>query len=150
MKKLIFFLLTIFVLTSFANAQNSPFKPIHVNRLTKLNFGATSTTDSTFGAWRFVTNVAAYTIPDHLLMAGAGFGYQWLDYKYATGRVTSKFSISAMMWATGSTAPSSPATAASFGAMVGAINNLIQVGYAYNTGLNAGQFVIAIGVGLNN
>lgn len=145
MKKIIFLLLTVTMFAA-ANAQHSPFKPIgHLGQKEKLSFGAVTATDSTFGAWRFVTNVAAYAFPGSYLMTGVGFGWQSLDYNYATQRVTCKFSISGMMWGTGSTAPTHPSAAVSYGIVAGFLNNLVMIGGA----VNANKLIATVGIGIS-
>lgn len=103
---------------------------------------------TTENAFRPITNVAAYAEPGNILMAGAGISYQHLKYDAPTQKWTCVWSVSAMGWAGGSVAPSTPAQAVSYGIMVGMLNNLIMVGPALNG--NKVQAVIAIGINLNN
>jgi hypothetical protein len=103
---------------------------------------------ATQNAFRAITNIAAYAEPGNILMAGAGISYQHLKWVAATEKWNCVWSVSAMGWAGGSVAPSTPAQIVSYGIMVGFLNNLIMVGPAING--NKVQGVVAIGISLNN
>lgn len=142
-------LLLIVIIFSVSCSAQSPFKP-----LPRYGFSAyprvsavVTPTDSVFGAVRFITNIIAYAEPGNQVEAGAGIGYQKLDYKYATGTYYCDWSISAMMWAGGTTAPTSPTNALAFGIMLGALNNLIMAGPSLNNGHL--QATVAVGINLN-
>jgi hypothetical protein len=81
-------------------------------------------------------------------MAGAGLPYQHLKWIPTTKKWYCEWSVSAMGWAGGSVAPSTPAQAVSYGIMVGFYNNLIMVGPALNG--NKVQAVVSVGISLNN
>lgn len=148
MKKLISLLLAVMFFTAI-NAQHSPFKPIVVNKSYKAVYGATSATDSVFGAWRFGFNVAGYTLPDKLLISGLAFGYNHIDYNYASQKATTQWSINFVLWATGATAPTNPSSAESFGVDVGFLKNIVHIGYLYNPGLGKSQVEAGVGLALN-
>ncbi len=105
-------------------------------------------TDSTFGALRPLIVAAAYSIPDNHLMAGAGFGYQNLTYNYATGKYTCNFSISAVGFAGGAIAPTTPAQVVSYGVMLGVLNNTVMAGPIVNG--KKIQLAVSIGINFNN
>ena len=128
-----------------ANAQ-SPFKALP--KLAKPNTFARDvfTPDSTMGAFRFIASIAAYAEPGNILEAGAGYGYQWLKYDYTTQSWYSNYSISAVGFAGGSVAPSTPSSIASVAIMGGVLNNLIMLGPQYNFGTK--QFGVAISIGI--
>lgn len=152
MKKI---LLAIIILVSFgltSNAQISPFKPVRSHFLAeqrKVIYSATSPSDSVFNAWRFNVSLVGYTIPDKLLLSGVGFGYTHIKYSFATQTATTVWGVYAVMWATGATQPTNPASATSFGVDVTAIKGLVHAGWAYNPGLKSGQFEAGVSLPLN-
>lgn len=104
--------------------------------------------DSTMNAWRPITNIAAYSYPGNILMAGAGIGYQHLQWVASSQKWNCLWSVNGVMWAGGSVAPSTPAQAISFGIMGGFFNNLIMIGPALNG--SKVQAVVSVGINLNN
>ncbi len=104
--------------------------------------------DSTMNAIRPIANIAAYAEPGNILMAGAGISYQHLKWNISTSKWNCQWSISGLMWAGGSVAPSTPTTAVSYGLMFGFLNNLIMVGPAINN--NKVIATISIGINFNN
>lgn len=134
----------------FANAQ-SPFKPIA--KLANPNEFARATTltpDSTMQAWRFIADVAAYSYPGNIAEAGVGYGYQWLKWDATTQKWDCQYSVSAVGFAGGSVAPSTPASIVSVAIMGGFDNNLFLVGPQYNFGTKQFGVAISIGINLNN
>jgi hypothetical protein len=109
-------------------------------------FGLTATsTDSVINAIRPITNIAAYSLPGNILMAGAGVSYQHLTYNYTTQSWYCNYSVSAMGWAGGSVAPTNQAEIVSYGIMVGLFNNLVMIGPA----LNGNKLNVTVGIGIN-
>jgi hypothetical protein len=146
MTKLIIYLLAILLFGCSAKAQ-SFFKPLP--RVTRMNFAmASGQTDSILNAFRPITNIAAYGEPGNILMAGAGVSYQHLQWDVVAQKWNCLWSISAMGWAGGSVAPSTPAQIGSYGILFGVLNNLIMAGPAINDGKL--MAVVGIGINLNN
>lgn len=139
------------LVTSLAMSQ-SIFKPLP--KVTpKFNYARAVTitaTDSTLNAWRPIANIAAYAEPGNLLMAGVGFGYQHLTWNPSTAKWSSVWSVSGVAFAGGSTAPSSPASVMSIGAMLGLQNNLLMLGPIYNFGTKQIGIAVSVGIDLNN
>jgi len=145
------FLLLLSVISFRALAQ-SPFRPLPKEKTvprTKL-FKALSAQDSTENAWRFTANIVAYAEPGNILMAGIGYGYQHLKYNVSTEKWDAKWSVSAVGFAGGSVAPTTPASIASFGIMGGINNNLFMAGPIYNPGAKQFGVALSIGISLNN
>lgn len=132
-----------------ANAQFSSFKPLPK---VKRNFIAKDmfTPDSTFKAWRFIADIAAYSEPGNILEAGIGYGYQWLKYDYTTQKWYCTFSVSAVGFAGGSVAPSTPASIGSAAIMFGIQNNLVMAGPQYNFGTKQFGVAVSVGISFNN
>ena len=145
-----FFIIALFFLIGVvANAQ-SPFKPSP--KLVKANTFARDvfTPDSSMNAFRFVADIAAYMEPGNIAMAGAGYGFQHLKYDYTTSKWYCQWSVSAVGFAGGSIAPSTPASIATIGIMGGILNNTIMAGPAYNPGTKQFGIAVSIGISLNN
>jgi hypothetical protein len=147
MKVLLFALAILFA--GAVNAQ-SPFKPLPKlaapNKFAKDVF----TPDSTIQAWRFIANIAAYSEPGNIAEAGVGYGYQWLKYDYTTAKWYCNASVSAVAFAGGSVAPTTPASIMSAAVMAGFLNNLFMVGPQYNFGTKQFGIAVSIGIDLNN
>ena len=71
-----------------------------------------------------------------------------LKWNAATEKWQAEWSVSALMWGGTSTTPENKTTAVSYGVMVGAFNNLVNVGVALNDGKPIAVF--GIGIPLNN
>lgn len=149
MKKLLLLLSIATIFTISLNAQHNPFKPIHVDKTYKVSLGATSATDSVFNAWRFGFNVAGYTLPDKLLISGIAFGFNHIDYNFASQKATTQWSLNFVMWATGATAPTNPSSAESFGIDFGFLKDILHLGVLYNPGLGKAQVEGGVGIALN-
>lgn len=146
------FLVIGFIVSCLSADAQSPFRPLpKANTQTYRPYrAATPGTDSFMNAGRFIANIAAYAEPGNLLMAGVGYGYQHLQYDYSTGKWNSLWSVSAVGFAGGSVAPTTPASIASFGIMAGMNNNLFMAGPIYNPGTKQFGVAISIGISLNN
>lgn len=151
MKKLLLFT---FIATSFIGNCQAFLKPIpKVVVAQKETFGfralaLASASDSFINVIRPVASLLAYSQPGNILSAGAGVSYQHDVWDATANKWNCEWSVSAMMWAGGSIAPSTPSQAISYGIMFGVLNNLIQIGPALN-----GKKVVAmlsIGISLNN
>ena len=105
-------------------------------------------TDSIFIAFRPIANIAAMSFPSFEVMAGAGIGFQNLDYNYATGHYYCNWSINAVMFAGGTVAPNKPTPALTYGLMVGFLNNVIMIGPGINDGKLQG--IVSVGINFNN
>lgn len=113
-----------------AQIKSSPFKPIP-KPVTHSLAALSVSTSHDITAWRF-TPMAGYNVSTKQLQAGIGYGIQWLRFIDSTQKYYSDFSINAVGWVNGSTAPSlNPPNFASFGITVGVLNQLIQGGLAY-------------------
>ena len=131
------------------------FKPLKKPAILSASYNAYSRSlavgpqpDSLLNAFRPIASIAAYAEPGNILMAGAGISYQHLKYDYGASKWNCQWSISGIMWAGGSVAPSTPAQAISYGLMFGILNNLIMAGPAMNG--NKVIATVAIGISLNN
>lgn len=145
---MIFFLLIIGV--SQVHAQ-SPFKPLPKIAKSVSPFAhALAPVDSSMNAFRILSVAAAYAEPGNILMAGIGYGYQWLKWDNSTQKWLCKLSISPVAFAGGSVAPSTPASIMSIGIMGGIDNNLILAGPIYNFGTRQVGIALSIGINFNN
>src|SRR5580693_7376155 len=106
MKFILITLLSLFIFTC-VNAQ-SVFKPIpkpvtfHVRSFSVMADSAVVTpvtADSTTTAFRFIADIAAYSEPGNIAMAGLGYGYQKLTYSSTTQKWSSNWSVSACAFA---------------------------------------------------
>ena len=153
--KIIILSLSMVVFAVSANAQMkvSPFRPLPKPKQTySITIGQAIKSDTS--AWRF-SSMAGYNITTKQLMAGIGYGIQWLHFDEATGKFYTDFSVQAVGWVNGSTPPTlNPPNFASFGITVGFLNQLIQAGAAYTpaTATNKGGigFVVNLGIPFNN
>jgi hypothetical protein len=111
---------------------------------------AVATPDSTMNAWRFIANIAAYSEPGNILMAGVGYGYQHLVWVPSTQKWNCQWSISPVAFAGGSVVPNTPASVMSVGILGGIVNNTIMAGPVYNFGTKQFGVAISVGINLNN
>jgi len=105
-------------------------------------------------AWRF-TPAAGYNVSTKQLMAGIGYGIQWMRFIDSTQKYYTKFSLQAIGWVNGNTAPTlNPPNFASFGVSAGFFNQLIMIGGAYSPATPATKgsvgFVVNLAIPLNN
>ena|ERR1700730_17382221 len=146
MKYVLFVLFTLFVIDCSAQSIMKRLPPVGtVSFRAAANLKAN---DSLMNAFRVITNLAAYTVPGNILMAGAGISYQHLKWTPAVQKWYCVWSVSAMGWAGGSVAPATPAQIVSYGVMLGLFNNLLMIGPALNGNKIGGT--IALGFNLNN
>lgn len=132
------------------NAQ-SPFRPMpKLIQPNKFVHATTMAPDSIANAWRFIADIAAYAQPGNILMAGVGYGYQHLKYDFTAQKWNCVWSVSAVGFAGGSVAPSTPSSIASFGVMAGIYNNLFMAGPIYNPGTKQLGLAVSIGISFNN
>jgi hypothetical protein len=106
--------------------------------------------DSTTTAFRFIADIAAYSEPGNIAMAGVGYGYQKLTYSSTSQKWTCNWSVSACAFAGGSVVPSTPASVMSVGVLGGILNNTIMAGPVYNFGTKQFGAALSIGINLNN
>lgn len=146
------------ILAFTTNAQSlktNPFKPIPKPVQTLKSFDAVGgAVNPTITAWRF-TPAAGYNVTTKQLMAGIGYGIQWMHFVDSTQKYYTTFSIQGIGWVNGTTAPTlNPPNFASFGISAGFFNQLIMVGGAYSpaTADRKGQLglVVNLAVPLNN
>ena|SRR5277367_2951712 len=147
--KFLLFLLSMLFIGTCVNAQSS-FKTLPKLAAPNRFAHATTVQDSTMQAWRFIADIAAYSEPGNIAEAGVGYGYQWLKYDYTSQKWTCQYSVSAVAFAGGSVAPSTPASIVSAAIMAGFDNNLFLVGPQYNFGTKQFGVAISIGINLNN
>ncbi len=153
--KSLLLILSFSLLVGKVSFSQSAFKPLPkvVNRSANM-FGARAVTasqpDSLLKAWRFIANIAAYSEPGNIAEAGIGYGYQSLKYNYAAQKWDCLWSVSAVGFAGGSVAPSTPASIMSAALMVGLVNNLFLIGPQYNFGTKQFGVAVSIGINLNN
>lgn len=101
-------------------------------------------------AWRPIVSIAAYAEPGHLIMTGAGAGYQHLVYNAQSQKYECQYSISVLGWAAGNVSPGPQNPAFAFGPAVGFFNNLLLVGGAYDFTNKKVIAAISLGISLNN
>ena len=145
-------LLSILFISASVYAQ-SPFKPLAKVKVAARNPFARATTvlpDSTTNAWRFIADIAAYAEPGNIAMAGIGYGYQHLKWDYTNQKWNCIWSLNAVGFAGGSVVPSTPASIASVGVMVGIDNNLFMAGPIYNPGTKQFGIAVSVGISFNN
>jgi hypothetical protein len=135
-----------------AQIKSSPFKPLPKPASTHLMLSTGLSHDLT--AWRF-TPMSGYNVTTKQLQAGLGYGIQWLHFVDSTQKYYTDFSINLVGWVNGTTAPTlSPPNFASFGATVGIVNQLIQVGWAYTPATpntkGRGGLIVDLAIPLNN
>lgn len=106
--------------------------------------------DSTTTAFRFIADIAAYSEPGNIAMAGVGYGYQKLTYSSTAQKWTCNWSVSACAFAGGSVVPSTPASVMSVGVLGGILNNTFMAGPVYNFGTKQFGVALSIGINLNN
>lgn len=132
-----------------ANAQ-SPFKPLAKLANPNPFVRVATTTDSTVGAFRFIADIAAYSEPGNIAMAGLGYGYQKLTFNSTTQKWTCNWSVSGCAFAGGSVVPSTPASVMSVGVLGGIVNNTVMAGPVYNFGTKQFGIALSVGINLNN
>lgn len=161
-KKMKQFILLILIAFSFAlptQAQTINSSPFHRIPKPERNYNKSMNVlgmpvNPTFKAWRF-TPMTGYNLTTKQLMAGLGYGLQWMHFVDSTQKYYTTFSIKAVGWLNGSTTPSiNQPSFASGGITIGFLNELIQVGAAYtpstpNTKSQIGG-VINFAIPLNN
>jgi hypothetical protein len=155
--KSILLLSVIFTLAaSFCYSQKSFFHALpKIEQRPKLNINPIVTsTDSTFFGVRPVASLLAYSLPNQNLQAGAGISLQRLRYTYATQSYYTDYSISLVGFAGGTLAPSTPSGVVSIGLLGGILNNVVQIGPAYNFSpiatAHKWQIMVALGISFNN
>ena len=157
MKKLFFLLFTTIIAFS-VNAQikTSPFKqiPKPETHLLKTFDAIGQAVNPTITAWRF-TPAAGYNITTKQIMAGIGYGVQWMHFVDSTQKYYTTFSIQGIGWVNGFTAPTlNPPNFASFGISVGFLNQLIMFGTAYTPSTSDTKgtlgLVVNLAIPLNN
>src|SRR5580700_4562249 len=130
MKYLLIAILSLFLFTC-ATAQ-SPFKPVPKPATSRVRaFAAIAdsavvapiTADSVTTAFRLIADIAAYSEPGNIAMAGIGYGYQKLTYSSTTQKWTCNWSVSGFAFGGGSVVPSTPASVVSVGVLGGLLNN---------------------------
>ena len=147
-------LITLLIFSFTANAQtlrSNPFKPLPKPNHYSLSVTATNPTIS---AWRF-TPMTGYNLSTNQIMAGIGYGMQWMHFVDSTQKYYTTFSVQLVGWVNGTTSPSlNPPNFASVGLTIGIFNQLIQLGAAYTppTGSTKGQIgpVVNLAIPLNN
>jgi hypothetical protein len=139
---------TLLLLGTMAEAQSS-FKSMPKVPL-RMGVSATAATDSTIGAFRFIADIAAYSEPGNIAMAGIGYGYQKLTWVPSTQKWTCNWSVSGCAFAGGSVVPSTPASIMSIGVLGGILNNTIMAGPVYNFGTKQIGVALSVGISLNN
>lgn len=140
MKQKLKFGLLLIVAAAFAlttNAQTTlrtnPFRPIPkpTHQLKALDAIGVAT-NPTITAWRF-TPMTGYNIKTKQLMAGIGYGIQWMHFVDSTQKYYTTFSVKVAGWVNGLTTPSlNPPNLTSFGVSIGFLNELVQLGVAYS------------------
>lgn len=158
--KMLLFLVGMTFLASAASAQSffhrlPKIQPAYLSdaprKVSLYSLGLTApSTDSTMNAIRPITIAAAYSEPGNILMAGAGLSYQHLTYSTSTGLWSCQWSVSAIGFAGGSVAPSTPASIMSVGVLGGFLNNLVEIGPCYNFGTKQVGVAVALGINFNN
>lgn len=131
MKKILILIAIVFTATvSQAQIKASPFKPLPKPKVSyALPISQAIKHDTT--AWRF-TPMAGYNVTTKQLMAGFGYGIQWIHFDQATEKYYTDFSVNAVGWVNGTTSPSLyPPNFTSFGITTGFLNQLVQVGGAF-------------------
>lgn len=155
MKQLLVLFLLAFAFSANAQIKSSPFKPIPKPAVHLKTFDAVGeVVNPTITAWRF-TPAAGYNVTTKQIMAGIGYGVQWMHFVDSTQKYYTTFSIQGIGWVNGSTAPSlNPPNFASFGISAGFFNQLIMIGTAYTpkTADTKGTFglVVNLAIPLNN
>ena len=144
-------LLIAFTIFTIQASAQSPFK-----RLPKPNTYSLSATtvNPTITAFRF-TPMTGYNLSTNQIMAGIGYGPQWMHFVDSTQKYYTTFSVQLVGWVNGNTAPTlNPPNFASVGLTIGLFNQLIQVGAAYTppTSGRNGQIgpVVNLAIPLNN
>lgn len=148
--RVLYLVLVVVSFCGVANAQFSPFRPLPKLKAASGFAKDVFTPDSTLKAWRFIADIAAYSEPGNIAEAGIGYGIQSLKYDYTTAKWYCNWSVSAVGFAGGSVAPSTPASIASAAIMLGLDNNLFLVGPQYNFGTKQVGIAVSIGISLNN
>lgn len=142
-------LLALFILIAGTTSAQSFFKPLpKVNEPREFALSLAVQKDSILNTIRPVASLVSYTIPGNILMAGAGISYQHLKWDYTNNKWNCIYSISALGYAGGSVAPSTPSQIVSYGIVAGFFNNLLLVGAALNG--NKVIATIGLGISLNN
>jgi hypothetical protein len=152
--KLLLLVTAILFITN-CNAQ-SPFKRLPKPESTLGAFQSNAIAPgAAISAFRFTGPIAGFMYPQNQLVTGIGYGYNKLHWVDSTQRYYTDFSINAVAYAGGNVTPSiHPNNIISLGVSVGALNQLIMVGPAYNLpsgGSSKGSvgFVVNISVPLN-
>lgn len=155
MKHFFSVILLAFALSTQAQVKTNPFRPIQKpEKSYKVMNILGVPINPTFKAWRF-TPMTGYNLTTKQLMAGLGYGLQWMHFVDSTQKYYTTFSIKAVGWLNGSTIPEpNQPSFGSGGITIGFLNELIQIGAAYtpatpNTKSQIGA-VINIAVPLNN
>lgn len=153
---LLFFTVVFAFAVNAQSVKSNPFKPLPkpvANRMATFN-AAPTTSNATITAWRF-TPAAGYNVTTKQIMAGLGYGIQWMHFVDSTQKYYTTFSIQGIGWVNGTTTPTLyPPSFASFGLSVGFLNQLIMAGFAYTPGTSDTKgkigLVVNFAVPLNN
>lgn len=144
--KQLFLIVFLFTLAGNLSAQ-SFFKamPKYTHRVGITEGETAAAQPTTMNSFRPVVGVAAYSIPDNMLMTGAGISYQHLTYNNTTLKWSSAYSISLLLYAGTSLGATAGSDAVSPGLMFGVLNNLVLLGGTYVNG----KFLVLTGIGIN-
>jgi len=142
------------ILSSLFTLAQSPFKALPKPVQLKANAYGVAASNTTITAFRF-TPMSGYNISTKQIMAGIGYGAQWMHFVDSTQKYYTTFSVQLVGWVNGSTAPElNPPNFASAGITIGFFNQLIQFGAAYTppTSATKGQIgaVVNLAIPLNN
>jgi hypothetical protein len=139
-----------------ANAQ-SFFKrlPKYAEHKPELSFNAITTTlpDSTYLGFRPVVSAAVYgytKAQGSALFTGAGISYEHDSWQTATSKWYTDWSVGALFYAGGTSAPTGLSGVIAAGLNVSFFNKLLSVGGAYNFQTQSLMPTIGISIGLNN
>lgn len=144
----------IMTLSSLFTIAQSPFKRLPKPEQLNANVYGVSAANKTITAFRF-TPMTGYNLSTKQIMAGIGYGAQWMHFVDSTQKYYTTFSVQLVGWVNGSTAPQlNPPNFASAGLTIGFFNQLIQIGAAYTppTSVTKGQIgaVVNLAIPLNN
>lgn len=151
-----FLLLILAILTVNIVSAQSFFKPlpkVKTNRFALTLSPTAIVHDSTFTGFRPVVSVAVYgytKAQGNALFTGGGISYESDKWNYSTSKWYTNWSIAALGYAGGTSAPTGLSMVEAAGLSFSFLNKLISVGAAYN--FEAKQFMPTIGcsISLNN
>jgi hypothetical protein len=150
-------LASIILISAVANAQ-SFFKPLPAykasNKFARLSFSTTtSMPDSTFTGFRPVVSAAVYgytKAQGSALFTGAGISYEWDQWNASTQKWYTNYSIGALFYAGGTSAPTGLSGVIAAGLNVSFFNKLLSIGCAYNFQTQTLMPTIGASISLNN